>query len=203
MFCPNCGSEENQNTQYCRSCGSDLHAVRSAIDQIQGRSSALLAKSEIGRTFAQKIESAQSAKELKKITENVLPDLEKFLETPEEKRLRRIRSGSLVALIGLGIAIGFLFAAIFDDPELIKLAAGGLITMCVGAAIMINGYFFTVPKSGLPEQTKATSDSTPELRQITNELLMPPSAQSHFSSVTENTTRTLDEKLPVGKKDSN
>ncbi|MDH3493549.1 MAG: hypothetical protein OEM82_08380 [Acidobacteriota bacterium] len=204
MFCPNCGTEENRNTQYCRSCGSDLHVVRTVIEQKDGAPGpVLLTKSEIGRTLAQKIESAQTAKDLKTIADKVLPEVEKFLESPEEKKLRRIRNGSIVTLVGFGIAVGFFVAGIFGDPEIMEIAAAGLITFCVGLALMINGYFFTVPKKGLLETNESAQGQPPELFKNTNELLMPPTAQSHFHSVTENTTRTLDEKLPVGKNDSN
>jgi len=28
MFCPGCGAEERQMSQYCRGCGTDLRIVR-------------------------------------------------------------------------------------------------------------------------------------------------------------------------------
>ena len=55
------------------------------------------AREEIGRAMADKIREFESSKDLKRIAEDVLPELEKFLESPAEKRLRRIRNGYMVA----------------------------------------------------------------------------------------------------------
>ena len=33
MFCPSCGSEERQASQYCRACGTDLRPVRVSLER--------------------------------------------------------------------------------------------------------------------------------------------------------------------------
>src|SRR5205814_5851001 len=33
MFCPNCGSEERQVSQFCRACGTDLRLVRVSLEK--------------------------------------------------------------------------------------------------------------------------------------------------------------------------
>ena len=201
MFCPSCGYEEKQETQYCRSCGADLETVRTAVispERVSG--SVEGAKAEVGRAIARRIENIGSAKDLAHVAEEVLPEVEKFLESPAEKRLRRIRYGSLISFIGLGAAIGFVIVALFNDPEVLAIAAFGLVTMMIGIAMVINGYFFTVPQEGLDESRVGFDVGRPPSvtgRGETNELLMPPSARSEVGSVTENTTRTLDEKIPV------
>ena len=43
MFCPQCGSENDVNKRYCRSCGQELSAVRLALD---GRVEAAIKMSE-------------------------------------------------------------------------------------------------------------------------------------------------------------
>src|SRR6476661_3994212 len=101
MFCPSCGANEDQPIQFCRSCGVSF---RPAVDAVT--SSAMSAREEIGRAIAEKIREFESSKDLKRIAEDVLPELEKFLESPAEKRLRRIRNGVMVACIGLAISIG-------------------------------------------------------------------------------------------------
>lgn len=200
MYCPNCGLQENQETQYCRACGADLNVVRDAVTgSLQPRDSGQDTRNDIGRAFAAKIETLKSARELKKVTKEVLPEIEKFLESSSEKRLRRVRTGSLISMIGLGTAIGFMIAGIFGEDELLKLAALGFVTFFIGIAFLINGFLFTVPQlSGKedPEKPDLPESLSGGIRS-TNELLMPPSARSEFSSVTENTTRTLDDKLPV------
>src|SRR3954469_10965542 len=106
MFCPSCGSEERQASQYCRACGTDLRTVRISLERPDSiTASAVSARDEIGRAVAQKIREVQDARELKKVAEDVLPQIEKFLESPEEKRLRRMRAGVVVASIGAGVTI--------------------------------------------------------------------------------------------------
>ncbi len=55
------------------------------------------ARDHISRAVADKIRETQSLDDLKKVAEEVLPEIEKFLESPAEKRLRRIRMGVVFA----------------------------------------------------------------------------------------------------------
>src|SRR5437773_8138577 len=116
MFCPSCGSEERQASQYCRACGTDLRPVRMSLEQPDSiTASAVSARDEIGRAVAARIREVEDAHELKKVAEDVLPQIEKFLESPDEKRLRRMRVGTIISMIGLGATIGMLimsFAAV-------------------------------------------------------------------------------------------
>src|ERR1043165_1294673 len=98
MFWPSCGSEEGQASQFCRACASDLRAVRQSLDRPESvNTSAVTAREEIGLAVAQKIREVQDARELKKVAEDVLPEIEKFFESPEEKRLRRMRVGVILS----------------------------------------------------------------------------------------------------------
>jgi hypothetical protein len=115
MYCPECGKEENQSVPFCRACGTDLHRVRVAVETPDNiAASATTAREEIGRPVAARIRETQDAYELKKVAEDVLPEIEKFLESPEEKRLRRMRLGMLIASIGMGAAIGLSLVAVFS-----------------------------------------------------------------------------------------
>src|SRR6266513_3799307 len=106
MFCPSCGSEERQASQYCRACGIDLRPVRVSLERPDSiTASAVSAREDIGRAVADRIREVEDAHELKKIAEDVLPQIEKFLESYEEKRLRRVRAGVVVAASGLGGAV--------------------------------------------------------------------------------------------------
>lgn len=203
MFCPSCGTEEINSNQFCRACGSNLRTVRSILEKPDSiTASAANAREEIGRAFAQKIKDIQSAKELKKVTEDVLPEIEKFLESPEERRLRRIRTGSLISFIGLGAAIAFSIAAAFgNDKGVIMFAAGGLVTLFIGLSFMVNGLFFTVPKKVLTDKSsEGEAQRQLDFSQIeTNELKLPQSNQV-FTSVVDETTQHLHEKEPVFRK---
>ena len=98
---------------------------------------------------ADKIRQMSTAKELERVAEDVLPHFEKFLESPEEKRLRRIRSGIITAAIGLGASIILLVMAI-DKPDILPYITPALITFLVGIGVIVNGLIFTVPRKSLP-----------------------------------------------------
>ncbi|QQS40902.1 MAG: hypothetical protein IPM63_16275 [Acidobacteriota bacterium] len=209
MYCPGCGTEDNTSNVYCRSCGSDLRAVRTALERPDDiTSSAVSARQEIGRAFADRIRQAR-AKDLASIAEEVLPEVEKFLESPEERRLRNIRNGAVTAFIGFGTALAFfIVAASAGEPGITFFSALGIVTFFIGVALIINGYFLTVTKkelSGGVKRDEGESVSAGELPSggpdqteddaSTNELLMPPSARDEFiASVTEETTRNLEKK---------
>ena len=199
MFCPGCGLEERQFNQFCRSCGTNLLPVRSALEKPDSiTQSAVSAREEIGRAIAAKILEAKSAKELVIVTDDVLPEIEKFLESPEEKRLRRVRGGTIIASIGLGAAIAFGAVATLVDQGLAIVAALGLITFLIGLSFIINGLLFTVPKKRLSDKSlEAKKQRELDIAEVpTNDLTLP-DANNLFSSVTEHTTQHLKEKQPL------
>ncbi|NOT46131.1 MAG: hypothetical protein HOP17_00070 [Acidobacteria bacterium] len=198
MFCPSCGIEEVHSNQYCRGCGSDLRRVRNAIaapDSITA--SAASARDEIGRAIAAKIRDTRSPAELSVVAEDVLPQIEKFLESPEEKRLRRMRTGMIISSVGLGAALGITGAwALMNDKDIIFLAGLGIVTLFIGLGFILNGYFLTVPISEAVDNA-AAGDRQRELdaTEYTKPELPQPSAQSFASSVTEHTTKHLEEEM--------
>src|SRR5438046_3397024 len=119
MFCPSCGSEERQASQYCRACGTDLRPVRVSIERPDSiTASAVSAREEIGRAVAEKIREVEDSRDLKRVAEDVLPQIEKFIESYEEKRLRRVRAGVVVAARGFGTCIlGLFMSAVIRSPE--------------------------------------------------------------------------------------
>src|SRR2546428_8075607 len=114
MFCPSCGSEERQASQYCRACGTGLRPVRVSLERPGSvTASAGSAREEIGRAVADKIREVEDSRDLKRVAEDVLPQIEKFLESYEEKRLRRVRAGVIVATSGFGTGIlGLIMSAV-------------------------------------------------------------------------------------------
>lgn len=197
MFCPGCGMHELQSNQFCRACGTDLKGVRFALEKPDTiTASAISARDEIGRAVAAKLSEMDSAYDLKKFAEDVLPQIEKFLESPAEKRLRRMRTGTIISSIGFGVALGISLVTIFlNDNDMLFLAGLGVITFFIGLGFIINAMLFTLPKTSLTDKsTDAVSQR--ELDAHTGELVLPGSPQT-FTSVTEETTRHLNEKIPV------
>ena len=121
MYCPSCGSEERQLSQFCRACGTDLRIVRTSLERPDEiTASAISAREQITQAFADKIRDLDSGHDLEHVAEDVLPQIQKFLESPEEKRLRRIRAGVITATVGLGwIMITWIMA--MDKPDVIPL----------------------------------------------------------------------------------
>lgn len=200
MFCPGCGLEDRNANQYCRACGTDLRPVRYALEKPDTiTASAASARDEIGRSIADKIRGANSAEELAVIAENVLPEVEKFLESPEERRMRRIRTGTIISSIGAGTAIAFFLIAMMVDKGLFVMAGLGLVCFFIGLGFLINGLVFSIPKKSLSDKSDdAIKQLELDAQNTTNELILPESNQI-FSSVTEHTTQHLKEKQSVSR----
>jgi hypothetical protein len=214
MYCPSCGSEERQLSQFCRACGTDLRIVRNSLENPDAvTQSAVSAREHIGMAVADKIRQMSSAKDLERVAEDVLPHFEKFLESPEEKRLRRIRSGIITAAIGLGAMIVVIIMAM-DKAEVLPYITPALITFLVGIGVIVNGLIFTVPPKTLPGDAydalsqkvldsganvnrlpyEAPAAATPTAAaNLTNELAPVPRSQS---SITEHTTHHLNTSKP-------
>lgn len=160
--------------------------------------SATIAREQIGMAVADQIRQMKSAKELSKFTENALPAFEKFLESPEEKRMRRIRGGVIAASIGFGCTlVAFLMALVKGD--FFPLMMPGVVTFFVGLGVILNGLMFTLPKKELPgdvydalsqnaldSNLNRVSYEAPPVR--TNELA---SGAQTPASITEHTTHHL------------
>ena len=198
MFCPSCGLEEGQLNQFCRACGADLRPVRFALERPDNiTQSAVSARDEIGRAFAAKIRESNSASELKKVAENVLPEIEKFLESPAEKRLRRIRAGVVMSSIGIGAALTF-FLLMLNGAQTLFMVGAGLVTFLIGLGIVINGLLFTIPpKSVADNSLDARSQRELDVARLQTDELLLPETNNTFSSVTEHTTQHLKGKQPV------
>lgn len=201
MFCPGCGIEERSANQFCRACGADLKRVRTAIESPdQVTASAVSARQEIGRAIATKMGDIKSAAEWSTFAEEVLPEIEKFLESPEEKRLRRVRAGMVLSSIGLGTAVGVAIVSAFvvmnDFDFLFLISLGGIVCFFIGLGIILNGLLFSVPKKGLADRaTDADSQRALDSRGDTNDLRLPAVPATVHSSVTEHTTQHLKEKV--------
>jgi hypothetical protein len=202
MYCPSCGSEERQLSQYCRACGTDLRVVRTSLERPDAiTASAVSAREHIGLAIADQIRQMRTGKDLEHIAEDVLPSFEKFLESPEEKRLRRLRAGVITSCIGFALSMLCMLVAMRTGDVFMLLP--GFITFMVGIGIVVNGLLFTVPKKKLPggvsdalaqdvldSMQMRTRYEPPIAGSLTNEL-GPASATPQLASVTEHTTHHL------------
>ena len=201
MYCPSCGSEERQLSQFCRACGTDLRVVRNSIERPDAiTASAVSAREHIGLAIADQIRQMRTGKDLEHIAEDVLPSFEKFLESPEERRLRRLRAGVITSSIGFALAFVCVLQAIDKGDFFIMLP--GLILLMIGLGIVVNGLWFTVPRKQLPgaesdalaqevldSMQNRTRYEPPIAGSLTNEL--GPGTNPQIASVTEHTTHHL------------
>jgi hypothetical protein len=195
MFCPGCGSEERQHGRFCRACGADLSSVRLALEKPDAiTASAISAREQIGSAFADKIKELRTNDELGKAATELLPALEKLLASPEEKRLRRIRTGIYTWAIGCAVALAVVTAGPGNrGDDLFNAAFIVLFSFLIGLCFMLNGWFFTIPPKHMFEDSPKMA-SLPE-SENTTDVPKASGAQSReqvlSSSVTEHTTHRL------------
>lgn len=189
MYCPTCGSEERQPSQFCRACGTDMRAVRITLERPDAvTESAVFARDQIGRAVADKIRTTKSAGQLKKVAEEVLPEIEKFLESPTEKRLRRLRTGMMTSFIGIGATVGAVIASMVEE-DLFIMIIPAMIMLFIGLAIILNGLLLTIPRKQLGAPS---NDAVNPITFIPPALTASPEqAERVLSSVTEHTTHQL------------
>jgi hypothetical protein len=183
-----------------------MRAVRITLERPDAiTESAVSARDQIGRAIADKIRMTESAAELKTVAEEVLPEIEKFLESPAERRLRRLRAGMIMTFIGVGAALGGILASMVEE-DLFVLVIPGMIMFFIGLGVMLNGLMFTLPRNQLANHSddilrqKALNSGTkaafrpPALipEAPTNEL---DSGNRALPSVTEHTTHHLKSNL--------
>ena len=175
--------------------------VRNSLERPDSiTASAVSAREQIGLAVADQIRQMRTGKDLEHVAEEVLPAFEKFLESPEERRLRRLRAGVVTASIGFAVSLVTLFAAIDKGDIFIMLP--GLIVLMIGLGIVVNGLLFTVPGKKLPGNAadalaQEALDSVqsrlryepPVVGSLTNEL--GPGAPTQLASITEHTTHHL------------
>lgn len=200
------GSEERQLSQFCRACGTDLRVVRQSLERPDTiTASAVSAREQISRALADRIRQLETGKDLEHVAEDVLPHLEKFLESPEEKRLRRVRAGVITVLVGVGVSLA-IFLASLRSSDLVPFIALGLIVFFVGLGIILNGLVLSVPGKRLADrsaeaesqreleariQTVSSTNQLSPFVPVTNDL--PPTRVQRIArpSVTEHTTHQL------------
>src|SRR5262249_61205350 len=84
MYCPGCGVSEDQLVQYCRTCGTDLRAVRDGLERpALDVASLASAREKVARAALAKIKEGQWWQ-----VGAIVPEVEKLFESPEERRLR-------------------------------------------------------------------------------------------------------------------
>jgi|SRR6187402_3868094 len=195
MFCPQCGSTQNDDLKFCKSCGANLQALRQILSNRDPDDKFDWSKTWVAEMFMSGEEAVKRQAELERL-QGI---------TPETKRRNEIKAGVITASIGLGLMILLfvLMEAIVAGgkvpPEAVLILKSlwviGVIPILVGAALIFNGMF--VSKKGEQKQVVPPEAVNPELNvPATPEYLPPADTNELFPagfSVTDETTRHLDE----------
>ena len=194
MFCPQCGSTQNDELKFCKSCGMNLEAVRNVV-----------ATRGVNENFAGSrtwgTEMFLSESERKRRKEEI--ERERGI-APAMKHYTEIKAGVIISSVGIGVMI-FLNALMqgvilsgqnppSDAAILSRIWLAGLIPFLVGLALVVNGWFISKKQIELARRgvitdgvLKAADESAMLSSADTAEFLRP-----RFG-VTEGTTKHLSE----------
>jgi len=193
MFCPQCGSTQNDELKFCKSCGVNLDAVRQAAAMRDPSE-----KFDWSRTWVAEMFLSES--ERKRRNEQI--ERERGI-TPEIKRYTEIKAGVITSSVGVGLMI-FLYALMQgiilsghnppgDAAILGRIWIAGVIPFLVGVALILNGLFVSkrlVSIAMREQQSKEnilkSGEKTPALPAADTAEFIPPKF-----GVTEGTTKHL------------
>jgi hypothetical protein len=193
MFCPRCGSGQDEELKFCKACGANLYAVRQVVDNRQTDDKINWNNTWVAEMFASSAEAIKRQKQLERL-QGV---------TPETKRYNEIKGGVITASVGVAVTI---FLLIFmqgiiiggkvqsDTAEILsRIWVAGLIPIFIGIALIFNGYFVS---RKMVEAAKRASRETGELTGGTLDTpALKPANTTEFIptrfSVTEDTTKHL------------
>ena len=191
MFCPKCGSSQNDELKFCKLCGANLFAVRQVVDNREA-----VEKFDWSRTWV--AEMFMSPGEIKRRKEEM--ERQRGI-TPEMKRYSEIKAGVITSCVGIGLAIflyifmqGIILNGNVSSAEILsRLWIAGVLPVFVGIALIINGLF--VSKKLVEISKRDTQIAPNNLEGDLNPQSLPPADTNEFIpssfSVTEDTTNHL------------
>jgi hypothetical protein len=192
MYCPRCGSNQNEEVKFCTVCGGNLSAVRQAVETRE-------TAGKIDRNQPWFAEMTLSDAESKRRKDEL--DHQRGI-TAEVRRHNEIKGGIIVGSLGLALTI-FLFVFMQGivlggvSPEaaeiLSRLWVAGLLPLFLGIALIVNGVFVSKRLAEITRRAALTGSTLPEKN--TNPLPLQSGESTEFIapgfSVTEGTTKHL------------
>lgn len=168
MFCPQCGSTQDDNLKFCKQCGANLHALRRVMSSRDESDE----KFDWSKTWV--AEMFMSGEEQVK-REAAMERLRGI--TPETKRQNEIKAGVITGSIGAALMIflyvfmqGLIASGAVSDIAAVILSRvwlAGVIPLFIGAALVFNG--MVVSKKGIKKEAHETT--SPD---VPNEIKAPP-----------------------------
>ena len=141
MFCPKCGTSQNETLKFCNLCGANLYAVRQVVDTRETNEKFDWSKTWVAEMFLSENEQRRRQAQL---------DVQSGI-TPAVRRLNEIKAGVITSSVGIAVTI-FLFVLMKGivlgggvSPAaaeiLSRIWVAGIIPAMVGVGLMINGIF--------------------------------------------------------------
>ena len=192
MFCPQCGSTQNDDLKFCKSCGTNLEAVRNVTIMRRPDEKFDWSRTWVAEMFLSESERKRRKEEIER---------ERGI-TPAMKRYTEIKAGVIVSSVGLGVMIllNALMQGIISSGHttsgnaeiLSRIWLAGVIPFLVGLAIVINGWVVSkkqvelAQRDLLADHARKAADETSMLRSADTDEFNAP----RFG-ITEETTKHL------------
>lgn len=212
MFCPKCGTNQSDDLKFCKTCGTNLQAVRLAAEAREEGEKFDWGKTWVAEMFLSEGERRRRMQELERLSGI----------TPEVKRYNEIKGGVITACVGLALMI---FLAVFmegivaggkvppDAAQILnRLWVAGVIPLFVGLGLMINGIFVSkkqaeAARRGLLTSKENMTQAPEALPRGAQPRPLRPADTSEFItpgfSVTEGTTQHLAAPAPKSQDPNN
>ncbi|MGH9905844.1 MAG: hypothetical protein ACRD8U_09725 [Pyrinomonadaceae bacterium] len=193
MFCPKCGSTQDDALRFCKLCGANLYAVRQVVDTRETEDKVDWSKTWVAEMFRSSEETKRRKLEMER----------RVGITPEMKRITEIKAGVITGSLGIGIAVllyvlmeGIILGGNVSSSAieiLSRLWIVGIIPLLVGIALIINGMFVSKKLVELAKRTALTDSNAQEEETEPHALRSGDTTQFIPSSlsVTEGTTKHL------------
>ena len=192
MYCPRCGSNQSDESKFCKLCGANLFAVRQAVDSRETDPKFNWSNTWVAEMFLYHAENQKRKAEMER---------QRGI-TPEVKRFTEIKAGVITSCVGVGVTI---FLNVFMQGVILnghvspgaaeilsRIWVAGLLPICVGVALMINGL---VVSKKLVQVARESREGLNNLEAHQGSHLLQSPDTSEFIppgfSVTEQTTKHL------------
>ncbi|HZE69024.1 MAG TPA: zinc ribbon domain-containing protein [Pyrinomonadaceae bacterium] len=195
MFCPQCGSTQNDELKFCTVCGANLYAVRQVVATREAGEKFDRSKTWLAEMFLSGEEAVRRQAEIER-----LQGL-----TPEVKRYNEIKAGVITSSVGIGLSV-FLYALMHGiilsgnvtpgaAEILSRIWIAGIIPVMVGLALIINGVVVSKRLIDITQRSAEKGANTNSLTGATDPRALRPANTAEFIppdfSVTEGTTKHL------------
>lgn len=154
MFCPRCGSGQDDELKFCKACGANLFAVRQVVNARETSEKFDWSKTWLAEMFMSGEEAERRESERRRLRGI----------TRATRRYQEIKAGVITSSAGLALAIvlNVFMEGIIRSGRISAAAAeiishlwvAGIIPLFVGIALIINGYFVSKKMVELAEQSQ-------------------------------------------------